>query len=335
MKKIMAWVLSLALALTAAGAMAETADSVFETMSGLEWSYMSGVGAWSTDLWIYGDGSFSGEFHDTDMGDAADAYPDGTMYRCAFSGRMSLAGQADEYTWRIRVDELKMEKDQDDEIIEDGVRYVWVNSCGLSEGDEMLLYRPGTPVSMLSEDMQFWAHVLDQENAPIELETWFLSSELNESGFVGYEAEVSVMMPNPWEDLTAEELQEASGRVFGVPEGAENVIYRYLRSEDLAEMQFTWEGDEFCARIQPAELQEGELQDISGMYYEWEDTEEIFIGNCYGTIAHTRAGSGEQAQLCQWYDAEAGLMYSLSVTTTDADGLDLTVLAEQVYLPAE
>ena len=220
-------------------------------------------------------------------------------------------------------------------MIEDGIRYVWVDSVGLSEGDEMLLYRPGTPVSMLSEDMRFWAHVPNQEDPSSELENWFLSSELNESGFVGTEPAVFFGMPNPWEDLTAAELQEASGRVFGVPEGAENVIYRYLRSEDLAEMQFTWEADEFCGRIQPAELQEDGMTDISGMYYEWEHTEEISVGSCRGTIAQAQDGDGAQAQLCLWYDAETGLMYSLSVVTADPDGLDLTALAEQVYVPAE
>ena len=36
-----------------------------------------------------------------------------------------------------------------------------------------------------------------------------------------------------------------------------------------------------------------------------------------------------------WYDAAPGLMYSLSVGTTDPDGLDLTAVAEQVYVPMQ
>ena len=31
--------------------------------------------------------------------------------------------------------------------------------------------------------------------------------------------------PDKWEDMTAEQLSAASGLTFGVPEGAENVIY--------------------------------------------------------------------------------------------------------------
>ena len=91
MKKGMALLLILALVLGAACAEAFAEDlSIFQTMAGLEWSFSSGAGAWSTELYIQTDGSFSGDFHDSDMGDCTDEYPYGTLYFCAFSGRMSL-----------------------------------------------------------------------------------------------------------------------------------------------------------------------------------------------------------------------------------------------------
>ena len=49
----------------------------------------------------------------------------------------------------------------------------------------MLLFLPGTPVDVLTEDMRTWAHLLG-EDAPDTLEDWFLYSEKNSSGFVGY-----------------------------------------------------------------------------------------------------------------------------------------------------
>ena len=132
---------------------------------------------------------------------------------------------------------------------------------------------------------------------------------------------------NPWEDLTAEQLKAESGLSFGLPEGIENVIYRYLPDENLAEMQFTAGSDEFCARIQPAD----EPMNISGMYFDWDNEEEVHIGQSTGTIGQAKTGSEDWVELCQWYDADQGLQYSLSVYTTDIDGLDLTALAEQVY----
>lgn len=181
MKRVFLLVLCLMMTLSAA---AFAGENIFETLSGMEWSFCSGVGGWSTDMHIEADGSFNGEFHDSEMGDCADEYPDGTVYFCSFSGRLSVIGQADENTWKIRVE--KLEKDEGKEAIDDGIRFVPADVYGLSEGDEMLLYRPGTPAGVLTEDMQLWAHVNEQETSRTELENWFLSSEQNDSGFVGY-----------------------------------------------------------------------------------------------------------------------------------------------------
>ncbi len=333
MKKILAWMLSLALALSATAAFAETSESVLDVMAELEWTFCSGVGAWSTDLRIRADGSFSGDFHDSEMGETGDGYPDGTVYGCCFSGRLSLVERVDDYAWKIRIDALTPDEGQVPEAIEDGIRYVTTEPYGLSEGDEMLLYRPGTPLDVFTEDMLLWTHVMDSGNPPAELDNWFLCSEKNDSGFVGYRAGAG--MANPWEDLTAEQLAETAGVCFGVPEGAENLVYRYLPAEELAEMQFTLGPDEYCARIRPADLRDGELMNIADMYFAWENEEDITVGSCRGTIGQAQTGSTDWVELCLWYDLAPGLMYALSVYTTDPDGLDLTAVAEQVYLPMQ
>ena len=324
MKKILMMVMCLVLCLSSA--MAE--QDVLAGLADYDWSFSSGAGGWSTDLHLMADGSFNGEYHDSEMGESADAYPNGTLYFCSFHGKLSLTEQVDNNTWKVRVEEL--EKDPGKEEINDGIRYVPTEIYGLSRGDEMLLYRPGTPVSVLSEEMQLWAHVIDQETPPTELEDWFLMSEKNNSGFVGFQG---VTMGNPWEDTTAEQLKETAGLAFGVPEGAENVIYRYMKGEGLAEMQFNLENDEFCARILPVKLEEGQIMNISGMYFEWENEETVSVGNCSGTIGIAQTGSKEWVELCQWYDAEQGRMYSLSAYTTDPDGLDVAAIAEMVYNP--
>ena len=322
MKKLLILALCLALALPAA---AFAGENLYETLARHEWSFSSGAGGWSTDLRIQPDGTFTGEYHDSEMGEAAETYPEGTVYFCSFSGKLAPAEQVDEYTWKVRVE--KLEKDPGEEAIDGGIRFVPSDVYGLSEGDEMMLYAPGKPVNGLSEEMQMWAHVTDQETPPTELETWFLCSEKNSSGFVGFEA---AGLANPWEELTAEELTAESGLTFGVPEGAKNVLYRYLRSEGLAEMQFTVDSDEYCARIQPAKLNDGEIPDISGMYYTWENVEDIQVGACRGILGQAKDGDTGWAELCRWYDADRGLAYSLSVITPDPDGLDLTAVADQV-----
>ena len=328
MRKVIAWIICLTLALSAAGAFAENADSVFEELQGKEWSFASGAGAWSTDLRIASDGTFSGEFHDSDMGDSEETYPNGTVYHCSFTGKMSVTEQTGETSWKVRVEALKMEGASGEEVIEDGVRYVTAEAYGLSAGDEMVLYGPGTPVSMLTEDMLFWVKAIYPE-AGDGLDGWLLYSEANQSGFVSWNAEAFVGLANPWEEMDAEKLKQVSGLSFGVPEGAENIVWRYLKSEGLAEMQFMLDGAEYCARVQPAVLQEGEWMNISGMYFAWENEMDVEIRGCRGTLGDARTGSEDMVELCQWYDEAAGLMYCLSVFGTDLDGLDLTVYAEQ------
>ncbi len=71
------------------------------------------------------------------------------------------------------------------------------------------------------------------------------------------------------------------------------------------------------------------------MYFGWENEETVTVGRCRGTIGQAQTGSEEWVELCLWYDRVPGLMYSLSVYTTELDGLDLTAVAEQVYIPVQ
>ena len=331
MKKILAIILASALSLSMLGACAEAADPLFGQLSRLEWSFSSGAGAWSTELRIGEDGSFSGEYHDSEMGECAEAYPDGTVYCCSFTGRFSLAERISDNSWRLRVEALQPDADQAEESVEDGIRYVKAAPYGLSEGDEMLLFEPGTPLTALPEALVFWTHVQEQEDAPEALESWFLCSAANESGFVGFASEPLIGLPNPWVDLTAEQLKEASGLSFRLPEGAKDIVYRYLPAEQLAEGQYTWEDGEFCVRTQPAVLAADEaLPELSGMYFAWEDEEAVTIRGCRGVIGQAKCGSEDWVQRCLWYDDSAGRLCSLSVSTTDPDGLDLCAIAEDI-----
>lgn len=335
MKRIMALVLSILLLLSVVGACAESEALTFEDMTSLAWSFSSGAGGWSTDMQILENGSFIGTYHDSEMGEMGDDYPYGTIYVCSFEGQMTLLEQVDEYSWKIRVDNLTLDDEPGQETIDDGIRFVTSELYGLSEGDEMTVYLPGTPVDMFTEDMRMWAHLFDVEEQPEAFEFWFMYSEANESGFVGYPVSDGFGLANPWVELTEEELLEASGVSFGVPEGAENVVYRWLESENLAEMQFTIGSDEFCARIMPAALEAGELMNIADMYFAWENEEDVTVGSCYGTIGQAKTGSEDWVELCQWYDLAPGLMYSLAVSTNDPDGLDLVAIAEMVYVPMQ
>ena len=127
----------------AAGTVPENGEKLFARFEGMEWTFSSGAGGWSTDLQIQPDGTFTGVFHDSEMGETADEYPDGTVYYCEFSGKFSAAAQEDGNTWKLHVDELKQKDETDKETIEDGIRFVATSSYGIELEDELMLYQPG------------------------------------------------------------------------------------------------------------------------------------------------------------------------------------------------
>lgn len=137
-------------------------------------------------------------------------------------------------------------------------------------------------------------------------------------------------LPNPITDSTAEEILETLGIAFSLPEGASDAAYSIIGAEGenpIAQVKFTLDGKEINCRIQPAE----ELYDNTGMYYEWETTEEnAMVGTCPAILSWNEGAEG----ICYWYDEAAGLLYSVSVTE-GASPEYLTKLAEMLYLPLQ
>ena len=332
--------LLLAAFLIAGSALAEedssgSAKDPFALLEGIDMSLCSGAGAWSTDIQIKADGSFSGTYHDSEMGDAADNYPNGSMYISEFSGKMSVVEQISTGIWKVKVDEVTPKGKTGEETIEDGLRYITCDPYGVTAGDEMMLYQPGTSLDGFSDSMKFWAHVFDAEQQDLtELKDWFLYSSKEDAGFAGVPsgAGTGTAMANPWEDLSLDEVKKLIGVPMNIPEGAEKAICRWYEGEKMAEMQFFWTNGDFCFRAQPV-APRGELIDISGMYYTWKDEEEATVGGCPGTIAQVQSETGDWVQRCLWYDNTTGVSYSLTVVAPDVDGLDLIALAEQIFLP--
>ena len=136
----------------------------------------------------------------------------------------------------------------------------------------------------------------------------------------------AMQMANPWKETSAEEMVQTIGLSFRVPEGAANVVYRMLESEQLAEVQFELNGAKCAARIKPAAVYE----DISGMYYEWSETAPCEILWCSGERMQTTVDE-RSISLCLWYDVVPGLMYSVS-----AEGeLNAFDLANVMFAPAQ
>ena len=315
----------------AAGTVPENGEKLFARFEGMEWTFSSGAGGWSTDLQIQPDGTFTGVFHDSEMGETADEYPDGTVYYCEFSGKFSAAAQEDGSTWKLHVDELKQKDETDKETIEDGIRFVATSSYGIELGDELMLYQPGTALEALTESMRFWAHTFGTEaqNTTV-LQKWFMYSEKLDAGFVGDLTDPAVSIASPWETISADQLKALTALPRSLPEGVEQEACRWYRMDEIAEMQFTWKDGDFCFRAQNAAPQEDSVKDISGLYFTWEYEEPVEINGNKGFIGLVQSGTGDMVERCIWYDDARQTAYSLSVTAPDVDGLDLTAVAENI-----
>lgn len=143
-------------------------------------------------------------------------------------------------------------------------------------------------------------------------------------------AQAEAGLANPWTPTTAQGLMDALGLQLGLPDGATNVTWQMMETGQVGQVSFTWQGEDYTARVAPADA----FEDISGMAYEWESQEDCAVGRCKGVCR--RAHSEEKTvDLCLWYDDLTGLMYSVGVVGDDLDGFDITAAANILYIPMQ
>ena len=148
----------------------------------LELVFASGAGAWCTELTLERDGTFAGMYHDSEMGDCGEGYPNGSCYVCAFSGSFADLRQVDEHTWSMTLDTLNTEETPDTEWIEDDIRYIASEPYGMEGGKEFYLYSPETPTEALDENFLSWWPVWNVEGGDT-LGCWGLWNQEMGCGF--------------------------------------------------------------------------------------------------------------------------------------------------------
>ena len=166
-----------------------------ESPTDIEWPqnyyFSSGAGGWETEIFMGGDWSFSGNYHDSEMGSNSEAYPNGTLYYCDFTGQFSEPKLIGTNTYKLHLDWLEQEGNEGDEHIENEIRYVCSYPYGFDNAEDFILYAPGAPVSELSEDCIMWVHwYVDPEKDEYLPEGLFiLYNENAQTAFVGMNEE--------------------------------------------------------------------------------------------------------------------------------------------------
>ena len=304
----------------------ETFD--FEQLSDQTFYFSSGAGAWGTEMDISADGSFTGNYHDSEMGDTGEGYPNGTVYGCTFNGQLSLGEKISDTAYQVTVVSCEQDEGQVEEAIEDEIRYVTTDPAGIKEGMEMVLYLPGQNIGEIPESLRYWLHQEESPEASEKLTVYALCSEQEDVAFVGFEKMSGIA--NPWEKTDKAGFEKATGLSLAVPEGAENVFYLVMPSEGLGEMQFSLNDLEYTARIKAA----AEFEDISGLFYDWTSEEDCKVSYCEGKVLEAPDGA-KTVCACMWFDAVPGVMYSLSTSAEDAKAAQIHTVAEAVFEPMQ
>jgi len=147
-----------------------------------------GAGGWSTTLKISEDGSFTGYYFESDLGDIGDDYPNGTVYYCSFSGKFSDLKKTGDFEYTLKCDMLTQEGKVGEVEIgeEDGVRYINSPPYGMENAKELKLYLPGKNISELPEEFLEWveySYLKDFDKLEI-LPCWGLYNEEDKLGFI-------------------------------------------------------------------------------------------------------------------------------------------------------
>lgn len=164
----------------------EEQSSVFEKIP-QEFVFTSGAGGWETVITINSDGTFTGEYKDSEMGDTGENYPNGTMYICNFKGKFTSPKQVDEYIYSMKLEYLEQEKNLGDEYYEEGTRYLVSEPYGFDHADEFLIYFPGIAIANLPDGFTNWLNAFLNVQTTEIFPYYGIYNVGGEKGFVSYQ----------------------------------------------------------------------------------------------------------------------------------------------------
>ncbi|MEA5003331.1 MAG: hypothetical protein VB081_07505 [Christensenella sp.] len=136
------------------------------------------------------------------------------------------------------------------------------------------------------------------------------------------EAESSNQLENPVIEVQSiEEIKNKLGDdiAISLPDGASGMKYSIIDNK-IGQIGFSWQGDSYNLRVQKTDA----LEDISGVYAEFETTKELSMDDYPYTIRYNEGKEG----VSQWYDQGNKTTYSVSMDTgaTEAKLVAISVL---------
>lgn len=148
----------------------ETDEDVFGMFAG-NYIFMSGAGGWMSQMDIDPDGTFSGEYHDTEMGLSGDGY-DYTVYFAEFTGSFGNPRKVNDYTYSFELEDIQYANAPDtEEIVSDEYgtrRTIYAEAYGLDEGTKTIYaYTASAPTDKLPDGLLSWVDMMRSDEDKI------------------------------------------------------------------------------------------------------------------------------------------------------------------------
>lgn len=112
--------------------------------------FTSGVGGWRTNITISEDGSFVGQYLDSNYNEA---------FICDFNGKFSNPIKINDYVYSTNLESLTTDQKPGKVYYENGIKYTTSEPYGLNNGKQFLIYMPGMPLSEMSEHFLSWSFI--------------------------------------------------------------------------------------------------------------------------------------------------------------------------------
>lgn len=222
---------------------AEEVDLTFADLAERQFGFSSGAGGWSEEFTIEKDGYFTGNFHDSDMGDTGEGYDGGTVYSSSYSGHFTDLTQINDHTYQMKLADISYKEMADTVEISDNIRYIYTNSYCLGGEDTFTIYLPGIPLEELSEEVCNWISMMNQSET--ELTMIVIADESNGYGIYSHDRleplEDAQMTFNNYKDSydyysdkvsgasTTAEMVEYTGTMYELSDNCLNYIWNLIR----------------------------------------------------------------------------------------------------------
>lgn len=120
-----------------------------------EFYFASGAGGWRTILHLSADGTFWGEYLDSNLGSSGEGYSS-TENICSFNGRFSNPQKIEERLYSAELENLILDEEPGTSYIDNEVLYTYSTPYGLENTTEVNIYLPRCPIDRIPADEYEW-----------------------------------------------------------------------------------------------------------------------------------------------------------------------------------